>query len=260
MTGLDRTFSKATLEEKKDRRNMHQELRKRFTTALADIASVKNVSSTNHSDPHAALQDLQQVLGFSSIPKQYKLRKVQHGANGTQAESVVKLCMRNEAYDGVVSQRSASGAHHGGGGSVASGENIVDISRPLTLSFEARRVAIMKSHTAKVESSLSGLFSRNINGEPHGPVPNIYTPPPSSRRLEVEAAKQSARVQMIQSDRAVPKDVIIAPPHMPQLHGKKVPKDFLPSCLRLDVGEGKMQTEQRAAERHTKIIGDVPFK
>lgn len=258
MTGLDRTFSKVTLEEKKDRRIVHQELRKRFITALADLASVKNVSSVNHSDPHAALEDLQQVLQFSSIPKQYKIRKSPH-SNGSQAESLVKHAMRNDAYNDLVGQRSASGAHGSVSGDSAAAR-VVDMSRPLPLSFESRRGKIMKAHTSKVESSLSGLFSRNVNGEPMGPVPDLYTPPPTSRRFEVEAAKQAVRVQMIKGNRAPTKEAILVPAKIPQLHGKKVAKDFVPSCVHLEVGDGKVRAQQRTAERHSKIIGGVPFK
>jgi hypothetical protein len=257
MTGLDRTFSKVTLEEKKDRRNMHQELRKRFNSALGDLASVKNVSSVNHADPHAALEDLQTVLEFSSIPKKYRVRKVAPATG--QAESLVKHAMRNESYDGVVAQRSASG----GGGVDVSGDSaaarVVNMSQPLTLSFESRRAKIMKAHTSNVESSLCGLFSRNVNGESQGPVPDIFTPPPTSRRFLIDKEKQAARDQMIKA-KGVSKEVLLTPPHIPQLRGLKVAKDFVPSCLRLDHGNGKIETQQRVAERHAKIIGTTPFK
>ncbi|CUF98877.1 Hypothetical protein, putative [Bodo saltans] len=256
MTGLDRTFSKVTLEEKKDRRTMHQELRKRFNSALGDLATVKNVSSANHTDPHAALDDLQTVLEFSSIPGKYRIRKA---ANATgQAESIVKQNMRNEAYDGVMAQRSASvgGADVSGDAAAA---HVVDMSRPLTLSFESRRARIMKAHTSKVESSLCGLFSRNVNGEAQGPVPDLYTPPPTSRRNEIEKQKQEARERMIKA-KGVSKEALLVPPHIPQLHGLKVAKDFVPSCLRLDHGNGKVEAQQRAADRQSKIIGSTPFK
>lgn len=254
MTGLDRTFSKVTLDEKKDRRVMHQELRKRFNTALGDLASVKNISASNHSDPHAALQDLQAVLEFSSIPRKYKVRKAPQAAG--QAESLVKHAMRNEAFEGVVAQRADSAGADVSGDSAAA--RVVDMSRPLPLSFECRREKIMKSHTSKIESSLCGLFSRNVNGEPHGPVPDLYTPPPTSRRFEIEAAKQAARVQMVKA--SVSKEAILVPPHVPQLRGMKVSKNFLPSCLLLETGSGKTDVQQRVAERHAKIIGSTPFK
>mmetsp|Transcript_20095 Transcript_20095/g.23152 ORF Transcript_20095/g.23152 Transcript_20095/m.23152 type:complete len:267 (-) Transcript_20095:356-1156(-) len=257
---LNRSFTRLTLDEKRELRGMHEDLRNRFIAALADLQSVRSNAGCAHShaDPMEALRDLQDVIKFSEIPNEFK-RRENKAVAVAGVESIVKHCMQNENYRSP-SQMTTSQQGHDHHGS-----HIVDPSRPLPLSFEARREQIMKSHTKRVESGLSGLFSKNaeiVHGVPQGPIPNLYTPSSNSRRFEIEAERKAAVDKMVGNTPEKRSPRLDGP--RVHLHGVKVPKDFLPTCCvphgPFQDPEIRSQIEKKKAERHAKFISSAPFK
>lgn len=257
---LNRSFTRLTLDEKRELRAMHEDLRNRFMAALADLQSIKSTAGRAHShtDPMEALRDLQDVIKFSEIPNEYK-RREKKALAVAGIQSIVKHHMQHENYRSPSQiTTSQQGSEHG--------SRIVDPSRPLPLSFEARREHIMKKHTKRVESGLAGLFSKNsqiVEGVAQGPIPNLYVPASDSRRFAIEAERKAAVGKMVGngSSKRSPR---IDNPHQVQLHGVKVPKNFVPSCA---VPHGPFQdpqvrsnVEKQNAERHAKRVSGAPFK
>ena len=240
-------MSYATRTEKKKFRRRNEEIRSKYLTAIGTIDSiVKSVSSNeitpSHVDPHDRTLALDEHAQFSQIPPEYKLKKAAKLHQAVEAR--LKLTVdpsRNSP------PRSDS-------------VKIVDLGKPLPLSFAARRRQIQKKHTATVESSLRGLFSANAQvteGVEQAPLPALFDPPEHNPRAEIEQRKDDIKKNFIQTSSHRSKAEILQ--HKPlQLHGKKVPIDFVPTCCVLSSlpAQERVQNTERSSEQRRKI----PFK
>ena len=256
MNGVHRDYSERSLEEKKELRKINDELSNRLLTASRSLESLKHIGKSNDDPEHAArlLDDVHNAVAFTDM--QHVVSSEKKRSSTSAATSTVKALLNLDEHSKMV---EASTKERG----PKAAPFHVDPSIPLPLSFEAKRERIQKQHSNSAESSYSGLFRKNAATNPHveqGPVPDLYTPLPTSRRVAVQQAKERELSKHV-STFTRSKEFLSRPPNPPQLHGKKVARDFVPSVATMATqGTVREEVAMRQAVSQGKVAGDRPFR
>jgi hypothetical protein len=234
-------------------RALNEGLHSAHIDVIGDINLIINRACDNSPESVADIVDhlRDASLPFTEVPRNYKRRAPKQYIH---AESVVKASTVNEDYEAALHSRDNSPQRH---------SVIVALEgKKLPLSYEAQRKLIRAKHSKQAQSIYSGLFSKNANVNPdveQGPIPDLYTPLPTSRRHQIEEQKEQIRAQFIKGD-PHRKQQILTPKHVPQLLGKKVNKEFIPSCCREVTSDRRHAVEQKIAAEHAVRVTPKPFR
>ncbi len=228
-------------------RRRNEEIRSKYMTAIGTIDSIvrstaSNDQSSAHVDPHERVLAMDEHAQFSPIPAEYKTKK--KIATGQYAAVEPRLKLSSASTVRAQNRQTDS--------------KIVDLSRPLPLSFSARRQQITKKHTSTVESSLRGLFSANSQvheGVDQGPIPPLFTPSENNPRATVEKRKEAVKSSFIRPSQRSKAEILQPKPL--QLQGLKVARDFVPACCVLSTLSDEQR--ERGAERQSQSHR-APFK
>jgi len=255
---VHRDYSTPSRQQLREARTHREKLHDWYSEVQGHLGNIRDGyhAPSSSVDPTEFVAKLKEPPPLSEVPEEFKV-KVPKLNPHTKVESRVKQHMLNEAYESVVSERPKPDS--------VTPQTIVDVERPLMLSWEATRVSPGRSRKDnKAESHYTTVFSKAAETE--GQTASFLKPPEESRKKEVAEKREERLKKHIKLDKTRKQRILTVKPKKnatgPDGKPKKVAPDFVPRVHGLhDPSPGRKHlTEIQAQSEQRKRLHVDPSK